>query len=722
MNSWTEIRYKTLIVPIVVGVFFLFIPLLGDFHIESALLVSLAGCFWAAMRSSGHSSDRSDFWDALQLAGYLFLIGLPLLINALITGCFSIHGLAFWLIFPLPSVYFGYAIGRLFRLWEVPYPRFITVLILLSVSIGLFLFELLNYPQVYFFNHIWGGWPGPIYDEVVKVSGSAVFFRSLTVLWALLLWHIPDWDHDRYARWIVGFAIVVLGLSYTQLATFGVISPRAHLQNVLSGHESTDHFELYYDRQRYSSDEVQLLAQKHEFFYRQIADQLSLSLRDSSNKIESYLYGHAWQKKQLVGAKFTSYVPVWLTQDQLHIAKQQIESSLKHELVHVMAKEFGNELFNASWSIGLIEGLAVAIDGGSSRTSTVDQMVVSEKPYPTAQQLQNAFSPWGFYSGRSGVNYITSGSFVQFLMANYPTSHIKKAYSTGDIAAAYPKGWQQLTTEWHRHLDSVQADSVDRQVASRIFSIPSLFEQACPHAVTEFAADWDRYQLAKAEQDTAQMLVGLNDAVAAADSVPPIKAQWSYHHLVNGNYQHVQQGAALTDTTVDLQLLYADAFALSGEMARARSHLKRAQKLFEMRPDSILKPALETRRDSVQWKIYRQLTYHQSWPDSATYAQANYRTKVRSLRKAIEHEQWTKMEQYAAQLLSEPIQERYFDDYERLIHYLVFRERIEPASRFIEKLSGLSLRDRYRQRLQQQKEWLLFVSVRYCVPPNQNRS
>lgn len=701
--------------PVFFGIVLLFIPLLGDFHIESAVLVSLAGCFWAAMRAVGNSGKQNDFWDALQVGAYLLLVGLPLLLNALLTGCYSIHGLAFWLIFPVPSVYFGYALGRLFRSWEVGYPRVMAILVLLAVAVGFFLVELLNFPQVYFFNHVWGGWPGPIYDEVVKVSGSALFFRTLTILWVLLLWYIPDWNRDRYAGWIVALAVVALGFCYTQLSAFGVISPRLHLQQELGGNKSTQHFELYYDKQRYSNYEVGLLAKEHEFYYQQIADRLELPPRDSTDKIESYLYGHPWQKKELVGAKFTSYVPVWLQQDQLHIAKQQIERSLKHELVHVMAKQFGNKLFNASWSIGLIEGLAVAVDGGSSKTSTVDQIVVSEKPYPSAQQLQQSFSPLGFYGGRSGVNYITSGSFVTFLMQNYPVSNIKEAYQSGDIAEAYPKGWQQLAEEWHRHLDSVEVDSVDQQVASRIFSIPSLFEKACPHAVTDFAAHWDMYQLAKAEEDTSQMMEFLDKALFASDSASPIKAEWSYYQLLTGGLAKVQRAAARQDTTVELQLLYADAYALSGNFDQAISYLNRAENLFQQQPDSMLIPALETRRDSTQWRIYRQLTYYHTLPDSTSFSQANYRTKIRSLRNAMDREQWAMVKGYARQLVRYPMKLRYFDDYERLIHHLALQGDYERASQFIKKLSDHSLRARYRERLVQQKEWLLFLAAQSCT-------
>lgn len=697
-------------VSLLIGVFLLFIPLLGDFHIESAMLASLVGCFWAGIRAC-NSSETEDFFVALRIGGTLFLVCLSLLINAIFTGCFSIDGLAFWLLFPLPSVFFGYAVGRLFRSWNVPYRRLLTVFVLITVGFGILIYELLNYPQVYFFNHVWGGWPGPIYDEAVRVSGSAVFFRSLTVLWAVLLWHIPLLNKEKYAKWIVGFAAVSILIGNTQLAEFGVTTPRIHLQHVLSGQKTTDHFELYYDQRLYSDYEIDLLAKEHEFYFKQIADQLELPPRDSADKIESYLYAHPWQKKELVGAKFTSYVPVWLQQDQLHIAKQQIATSLRHELVHILAKQFGN-WYNASWSAGLIEGLAVAVDGGSSGTSTIDQLVVSQETYPTAQELEQMFSLWGFYSGRSGVNYTTSGSFVRYLMENHPIEPLKQAYATGRISEAYGVGWETMAEDWKQSLDTIETDTVDQQVASRVFGIPSLFEQKCPHVISDFAKAWDNYQFYLANRDTAEALTFLNQAVAKADSAIPAKTEWSYRHLVIGDPAKVRKAASLQDSTVDLQLLYADAFALSKNWEQANQHLKRAKNLFAENPDSLLKPAIETRNDKRQWQIYRQLTYHRKLPDAATFSEANHRTKVRALRQVIKREQWQRFEPFAKQMLNDRFQQLYFDDYLMIIHHLAFRDKTNLASRLIEKLSEMPLRVRYRERLQQEKDWIKFLQSR----------
>jgi hypothetical protein len=702
-------RYRAPIVALLLGGGLLFIPLLGNLHIESAILASLIGCFWAGLKGGRAKEFRSDFRQALSVLGYLYVAGLPLLIYAVSTGCFSIHGLAFWLLHPITSVYFGYAIGRLIRGWKLPYPKLIVFALLLFIAIGTLLAEFFFYPQVYFFNHVWGSWPGPIYDETVTVNKGTIFFRSITLLWILLLWHLPAVTKKQFARWAVALSSIALILSYTQLAEMGVVSPASHIQRELEGHKETPHFNIYYDRDHYSKDEIDLLAREHEFYLHQIRTKLELSLPGPDQKIKSYLYAHPWQKKRLVGAKFTSYVPVWLDQDQLHIAKPQIEGSLKHELVHVMSKQFGNAIINASWSIGLIEGLAVAVDGGSSLTTTIDQMVASEKPYPNAEEIRASFSPLGFYGGRSGVNYTTGGSFVQYLMKNDPVSSLKKAYRTGRVSDAYPKGWEELVNGWHQHLDSVTVDSLDRRRARQLFAIPSLFEQKCPHLLSEFATSWDHYQYYQAIHDTTKSLQALDEALVESDSLPPVKAQWSYRQLIAGHGSKVRSAASLADTTIDLQLLYTDAFKESGQEAQAERHLEKAQALFREHPDSLVKPALDTRQDPKQWQIYRQLTYAQQLPDSITFEQALYRTKVRSIEKAITNEEWRKVIQYGRQLIAKPIQLTYFDQFVQLVHYLALYEKDKLAKRWIGKIRRLPLRDRYRQRLKQEQEWLNFL-------------
>ncbi len=705
----TKIRLKY-VIPVTIGCIALFIPLIGNFHVDSAVLASLAGCFWAGWRAYDRNISRhTDFKKAISIYGYILLAGLPLLISDLILGCFSIHGLGFWIVFPLPGIFFGYAVGRFLRMWDIAYRRTWTVIILIAIAVGTTLFELFTYPQVYFFNHVWGGWPGPIYDEAVRLNVSAIYFRSLTVLWIILLWNIPLVKRDRLKAGIVIASVLALGIGYTQLNEMGVVSPRSYLQDVLGGSKETAHFKIYYDQSAYTDYEIDLLASEHEFYLDRISGILKVEKPDSNSKIESYLYAHPWQKKRLVGAKFTSYVPVWLKQDQLHIARQQLDSSLEHELVHIVAKSFGNKLFNASWSIGMIEGLAVAVAGGNALHTTIDQVVVSEKPYPSTEELQHTFSPLGFYGGRSGVNYTTSGSFVRFLLNEYPPENLTRAYSSANISEAYNTSLESLTKKWHSVLDTVATDTLDRQIASRIFGTPSLFEQDCPRVQTDFAQAWDRYRLYRAEEDTTKMLKTLNEALRYSDESTAVKSEWTFQHLVSGNINAVQNAVSLQDSSIELQLLYADAFALTGILETARRHYNRALTLFAVNPDSLFEPAIAVRSDSEQWNSYTAMRYKGQWLSESEFQNVYYHTKIRALERAIEEYDHRYLEIYNKQLIRQPVNVRYFNTYLDLIHYLGIRSEFSAAKSWITQLKSIRLRPRYLERLEKEEEWINFL-------------
>lgn len=698
--------YYSYFVALILGISSLALPLIGDLHFESAFLASIIGSFWAAW-SACDNDRKSDVGYIAKILGRVYVFAIPLFVHAIIVDCFTIHGLGFWVLLPLPSIFFGYSVGRLLRKWNVPYSKALTFIVLLGIALGVFLLEFFNYAQVYFFNHIWGYWPGPIYDETILVTPSAFYYRFITVLWILVLWILPSVRIKRYAKWIVTIALLALAVSYGQLSEAGIISPRSFLQEKLSANKTTAHFEIYYDERYYSQEEINRIAKEQEFYYKQISE--ALELEESTERIESYFYAHPWQKKKMVGAKFTSYVPVWLQQDQLHIAKNQIEGSLKHELVHVLAKQFGNDLFNASWSIGLVEGLATAISGGNSGYSTVDQIVLSQRPLPTAKEMGQAFSPLGFYGGRSAVNYITAASFVQYLLKQYPAGKMKSAYATADISEAYGASMDSLVSGWHQSLATLPVDSVDRQVSQRLFSIPSLFEQQCPHKVSVFGRHWDDYRYYTAEMDTAKALKSLEKALRVEEENLLIKREWAYRNLESGNILTVQFAANTQDSSAGLQLLYADAFALDKNTDIASSHINKAVSLAAARSGSAGSDAIATRSNLKQWQAYLKMSYKAMLPAQEQFDSLYYRTKVRAVQQAIKQEEWGHFKRYSHVMAELPVDERYVNDYLQMIHYLGYLQEFELARKWIAKLEKRNLRLRYEQRLKEQEEWVAFL-------------
>ncbi|MDZ7691752.1 MAG: hypothetical protein U5K69_11615 [Balneolaceae bacterium] len=705
-----NIRVKY-VASVVVGVLALFIPLVRDFHIESAILAATTGAFWGGWTAVKKRVGRSDAHHALEICGLLYLAGLPLLLFALITGCFTVHGLGFWVFLPAPSVLLGVGMGRLTRFLKLPAPRFITAFVLILIAIGGLLFEFLTFPQLYFFNHVWGYWPGPIYDEAVQFPASLLGFRFITLCWILTLWLIPILHEDKIYTWIVGLSVVGLIISYTQMEHMGLVSPREYLQHQLGGEKQTDHAKLFYAKDAYSDEEIDRLSTETEFFIHQIQTTLNIDKPESAVKIELYLYADPWQKKELVGAKYTSYVTVWQPIPQIHIAKEQIDGSMKHEVVHAVTAllDWPGLLPN----IGLTEGIAVALDPDRSSRSTIDQLVASEKPYPSAQEMQSALSYWGFYTGRSAVNYTTAGSFVRYLVETHPPEHFVQAYQSGSLERGYTESFSQLIDGWHQRLDSVRVDSSDRRRADQIFGQSSIFEQHCPHKIPLSAQLFDRYRLSVARQDTGAAISSLTKLKQLDSTQTSPKLLWAIWNLRTGNTRPVIKETILQDDRIESQLLAADAFRMERAFKKAQKFLHKAAELAEQQNDSTFDETITIRRDSLQWSYDLRLRYERAVLDPEAFSNARYRLKIQAVENTLQKDAASKelLSIYAKQLLELSIELDFFNTYLSMIHRLIYYHEFDLAQQWITKLHAQEISLRYHERLQQEEAWFRFIST-----------
>ena len=699
-------KVLTYLLPLLLGIALLPVPLLRDFHFESALIAATIGCFWGGI-SSSHWLTKRDFQLALRIFRAIYLFGLPLFIYSSLSGCLTIDGIGFWILVPIPSVFFGISIGRFFRKLYVPFARAFTVLTLLFVAVGVLLFEVLTLPQVYFFNHVWGAWPGPIYDEAVQVTSSLVWFRVLTFFWICFFWVLPEWNKSVVTKTLAVTVTLVIGLSYFWLPDFGIVTPRSYLKDQF-GHHQTEHFEIYYDDEFFTDQEIEYWGKRHEFHFRQLADTLKIEWPDG-RKIESFLYANAWQKKELVGAKFTSYVPVWLKQDQLHIAKQHLEGVLKHELVHVISKQFGNELFNASWSIGLIEGVAEALAADASSESTLDQILAADPPYPTTEQMQNSLSLSGFYSSASSISYTTAGSFIGYLLREYPVECLKEAYPNSEFELAYGVPFDSLVAGWQRTLPVQEIDSVDQGVSEQIFSQRSIFQRFCPHAITPTLRLWDEYQYFQANNRDEEASSPVSELHQMHPENLIIKREWVYNQFKTENYTDVISAIDAQDTTITFSLFRADAFALNNEWEVAFELLSVLEPELNTVTESAYKYSYTLRSDSLQWVTFLNYRYRNTLPNSVDFESLSPPNKVLSQSRANELNDDRLFTEFANQLIQGSLSAEWFDIYESTIDRLVFLGKFDLAQQWIEKVSELQLRARYKERLEQQREWFKFV-------------
>lgn len=681
---------------------------MGDFHFESALIAAVVGSFWGGISSSRLLLKR-DSEVLLRVFSTIYIFGAPLFLFSLFTGCLTFDGFGFWILTPVPSVFFGVSIGRFYRKLMLPFPMLLTILSLLFVAVGVFLVEFFTLPQVYFFNHVWGAWPGPIYDETVRVTGSFVFFRTITLGWIILFWFITDWKKSRGKKSLIIITSLLLFSSYFTISDFQIITPRSTLKTELKYYE-TEHFDLYYSGRYYTDQEIEYWSEKHEFYFQQIVEQLEIDW-PKDRKIESYLYANAWQKKELVGAKFTSYVPIWLEQDQLHIAKEHLERVLKHELVHVLSKQFGNSLFNGSWSIGLIEGLAEGIAEDASPESTLDQILAADLPYPTASEMKNSLSLSGFYSSASSISYTTAGSFVRFLLENYPVSNFKEAYKNSSFDGAYKVPFDSLVANWKNTLPTIELDSLDREVSNVVFSQRSIFQKSCPHVVSPVMELWDQIQLHETNKAKSDALPLVEQLYEMAPQNLTIKQKWLVYQLEFGNYEAVINTIETQDSIPLFTILKADAYALSGDWELAYDELETTLSLFPNNLPSSFKYSFDLRSDTTQWSTFNSVRYFNKIPFGYDIADRNLPNQLIAIQKAIELNSLGYLAAYSSVAFDQPKDSDWFGIYELLIDRLIFIREFGEAQRWMDAISELQLRPRYLERLQEQQEWLVFLLI-----------
>ena len=696
------------------GFILMWIPLLGDLHVESAVLASLFGAFYAGVLSARKKGRDSDAAYLFRIETQVYSIAIPLGIKCILSGCLTGDGVGFWLFFPSMSVFFGYSVGRLFRLNSFKHAVLWTVLVLLLVGLGEFLVELFTLPQVYFFNHVWGGWPGPLYDSAVQFTGRDLFFRFVTFCWAGLLWLLPSFWTERFARWGVMVLTVSLGLSYAQMPFIHIVTPRWYLKQVLNGRAEGNNVVIYYDKERYTPYEIHKYLAKAEFDVEEISRDLNIQPPTGKNRIECYFYGDVWQKKQLVGAKYTSYVPVWNPVDQVHIAKSAIDQVLRHELVHVLAKRFGGPILNASWSIGLTEGLAVAIAPDESDYATIDQIVAASKPWPDARDIENSLSFSGFYEGRANVSYITAGSFVHYLLQNFPVTDFKKAYRNSNLADGYNVSIDSMVAGWHSELGKIPVDSTDRAVSAHLFSIPSIFEKACPHKMTQAYGYYDTFNHAMALEDTTQALNTLTSALNKLSWKASFWIPWSTLELTRNHPDTVIKRYVpkrLSDPLVAVRL--ADAYAMTGDSTRANSVLDSALVLSkgDMKDSRLLNRIYFRKQSILNWLDYLEiLNGNYAMNDSTSFEKLAPANKLFALNAMMTKEDSHSVSQFAGSVIKIPFQDYYFGVYLDMIDFLAVHGQYMKAKGILSFLKNQSsLRLRWRQMINRKGRFLSFI-------------
>ena len=455
------------------------VPVFDRLHVESAAVISFVAFFLAGLRAI--TSSGSTFSESLvrQLSWLALPWGLMTLSAVWAPNCDYLRGLGFFVLFAPISVVFSVSLASLLK-DRVERPALWLVLMGLGLAILGPVFDIGLHPQFYTYNHVFGGILGPIYDVELVVRPGLFVFRGLTLLWSLLFLCLLK----RRTVWVL-VLVLSIGVVYVWSGPLGINTPSRYLKGSFSGVATTDHFDVFFDNESLSESSLARLLDEHEFRYAELTRKLGV---EPSSRVASYVYGDVEARARMTGARYTSVAPVWLADPQVHVTMDSFYDVFAHELAHVFSREFGLPVIRASTSIGLVEGLAVALEPPDGRPTPHELVAAFERStkgdsvWTVGQRVTESLSALGFWSGRGAVSYTTTGSFVQYLIKEYGPDAFKQAYRAGSFIEAYQKSVGKLAQEWQDMLVALSIEHPDAgSSAARRFSILSLFETTCPH-------------------------------------------------------------------------------------------------------------------------------------------------------------------------------------------------------------------------------------------------
>jgi tetratricopeptide (TPR) repeat protein len=447
-----------------------------------------------------HAREPERPFQVLRVFASTVLVNLALLLipfGAILVNGFFVplcdvpEGILWFLLLPVVSVTFTVALGMFCAVHYRRSRRVFLFFVLLSLVYAAFVGY--STPAIDSYNFFYGYFPGLSYDELIPLDAPLVTFRILTLaVAALLVWltHIlvvhTSPEHGGVRKGFKLFwtlvrnysipALLILagltGLSWFR-CELGWESSASFLQKELGSVRETKNFLIYFDSLAYPGAAASRLASEHEFQLSQILSEFSLQ---HAEKIRSYVYPNVESKRSLIGAGETEFAKPW--NREVHIAAQSVESALRHELVHVVAAPFGVPVIHASLSPGLVEGLAVAVDG-TWGYRTLPQYAAALQRAELAPDIERLMSFTGFAAQSSSVSYMLAGAFSRHLIDRYGMRPLLQVYGGGDYAGAFGKTLPELIAEWRKTLDSVQVDDSMPAVVDVFFRRPAIFGKVC---------------------------------------------------------------------------------------------------------------------------------------------------------------------------------------------------------------------------------------------------
>jgi len=415
-----------------------------------------------------------------------------------LVNCPLTDGILFYLVISLPSFFFGMVVGYLLIILTKKF----TYLTFTLVSIIILFSPLVEFyfnPQIYFYNPIFGFYPGTIFDEDLSVNKLIITYRLYNIFYFTLMGYFALIICNKKSIYkfapvglLILTAIVFSGMK--PLLNFATDSER--LNKELNRTINTGHFQIHFSDSLNKKKEMIFPALLHEYYLNQINIELN---EKYPYKLDSYIFDDGNQKRELFGSGNADVAKPWL--HQIYLNYSGYSNALKHEIVHDAAAVFGVTPLKVSQNLNpaMLEGFAMAIENNYDGYPVhYLAKLACQAGYQIA--INKLYSKMNFFFQVSSLSYTYSGSFIKYLIDLYGIEKVKKLYGEMDFHKYIGKDINELTHDYDFFLKNYRID-FNKNKAQLYFGGSSIFKKYCPRtAAADTKKAWDLYNRKKIEE------------------------------------------------------------------------------------------------------------------------------------------------------------------------------------------------------------------------------
>jgi hypothetical protein len=521
------------------------------------------------------------------------LLLIPLFVITLnafvVKNCNYAKGISYYLLLPIVTMIFSVSLALVIGLF---FKRSKTVFLLVVVALLSHIVAITYFqPQLFAYNFILGYFPGITYDEAIGDKWTLITFRLFTIIASLLLIAIFNAGLGVISRrnslaknisellstfrtqrtaWIcILAATATLITGHLYRSEIGIEHSASDIQRHLGRRSESEHFIFYYSAENYSMKEMIRLRAEAEFHYRLVSSRLALN-NNRKKKIEVYLYPSSAGKLRFIGTATTNIAKPW--KREIHLTAGTFDDSFRHELVHILAADFGFPIIHASTRMALNEGLAVAIDWEPG-LFTPHQYAAALMREKALESVSSMFSVTGFATQSSSYAYLVCGSFCKYLIDRYGIERVKRAFPNGNFLLVFGESLESLLKDWKVFLRTVDATELPSETVKAYFFHPSIFYKICAREVAEKnQRALQALRVKNYESAEKEFSASYNDApsvYALRGMMQSFLAQRKYD-AARTAYEELPEQSLLRVQPA-LLYLYADACLFSGEREKALS-------------------------------------------------------------------------------------------------------------------------------------------------------